>query len=213
MSSIARTVLLCVVFISFVVAMFVYSTTRTPQLSDEELRAQGVFLLPRPRDIAPFALTAPDGTVFDNASLQGKWSFIFFGFTHCPDICPTSMAVLGQVDRTLEQSQAADVEQPFHGVLISVDPERDTPAKLGAYAEAFSPRFSAATGSREALVELTQQVNVAFAKIPDGEGGYTVDHTGNIVVINPRGHYHAFIKLPHKAETIRLAYQTLAARF
>ncbi|MEQ8691836.1 MAG: SCO family protein [Pseudomonadales bacterium] len=213
MSAVAKTVALCATFITIVVVMFVYSTLRTPQLSDEELRARGVFILPRPRDLAPFELTDQQGQPFDNADLQGKWSFIFFGFTHCPDICPTSMSVLGQVERELLESGGQDPDQPFQGILISVDPERDTLDKLGPYAEAFSPRFIGATGSREALVELTTQVNVAFAKVPDGDGGYTIDHSGQLVLINPRGHFHGFIKLPHQKETIRLAYQSLAARF
>jgi protein SCO1/2 len=97
---------------------------------------------------------------------------------------------------------------------------------LGAYATAFSPRFLGVTGSREGLVELTTQLNVAFAKVPLAEAltqgapspealadAYTVDHTGNIVIINPRGHYHGFIKLPHDPETIRLTFQTLASQF
>ena len=212
MSAVAKTVGLCLTFIGIVLVMFVISTMRTPQLSDEELRNKGVFLLPRPRDIAAFELASAAGTL-SNADFQDKWSFIFFGFTHCPDICPTSMSVMGQVERNLTQSQQMDEDQPFQGILISVDPDRDTPERVDEYAKAFSPRFLSATGSREALVELTQQVNVAFAKVPDGQGGYTVDHTGHMVIINPRGHFHGFVKLPHKEETIRLAYQSLAARF
>ena len=212
MSSVAKTVTLCLTFISIVLVMFVFSTLRTPQLSDEELRNKGVFLLPRPRDLAPFELASATGS-FSNEDLTDKWSFIFFGFTHCPDICPTSMAVLGQVERNLTQNQRMDANQPFQGILVSVDPDRDTVQKVDEYAKAFSPRFLSATGEREALVELTQQVNVAFAKVPDGQGGYTVDHTGHLVIINPRGHFHGFVKLPHKEETIRLAYQSLAARF
>ena len=210
MSGIAKTVALCLVFIGIVLAAFVNSTLRTPQASEEQLREMGVFLLPRPRDLAPFELTDHNGAPFTNESLQDRWSFIFFGFTHCPDICPISMSEMGKVAVALPDEPDG---APFGGVLISVDPERDTPEKLKTYATAFSKDFIGATGSREALVELTTQVNVAFAKIPDGEGGYTMDHTGNIVIINPRGHYHGFIKLPHKAETIRLAYQTLAASF
>ncbi|MFT7650947.1 MAG: protein SCO1/2 [Limisphaerales bacterium] len=213
MSAIAKTVSLCAVFITLVVVMFVFSTLRTPQLSEEELRDKGVFVLPRPRELGPFELQDQDGAAFNVASLQGAWTFMFFGFTHCPDVCPTSMAVLGQVERALINTQAMVSDQPFRGVLVSVDPDRDSLEKIGTYARAFSPRFVGITGNREALVELTQQVNVAFAKVPDGEGAYTIDHTGHIVVINPRGHFHGFVKLPHQEETIRLAYQSLAARF
>ena len=123
------------------------------------------------------------------------------------------MAVLGQVERALTAENAMLADQPFQGILISVDPERDTLDKLGPYTQAFSPRFLGVTGEREALVELTTQVNVAFAKVPDGAGGYTIDHSGHLVIINPRGHFHGFIQLPHQQETIRLTYQSLAARF
>ena len=225
MSTIKSTVLLCFVFISIVLVMFVISVTRVPQLSVEEMRSKGVFILPRPRDIAEFELRDHTGAAFDRTNFEGRWSFVFFGFVSCPDVCPTSMAVLGAVDRQL-QSGDSELAEQFQGILVSVDPDRDTLETLGAYVTAFSPRFLGVTGSREELVELTTQVNVAFAKVPLTEAlaqgtqnpealanAYTVDHTGNIVIINPRGHYHGFIKLPHDPETIRLTFQTLAAQF
>ena len=212
MSGIAKSVSLCLVFIGLVLVAFYYSKVRTPQLSEEELASQGVFLLDTPREIAPFSLSDASGGSFDNARLLGRWNFIFFGFTNCPDICPTSMAVMGQADQVLRQT-GIEGEYPFQGILISVDPERDTLEKLQTYATAFSPRFVGATGPREALAALATQVSSAFQKVPDGEGGYTMDHTGHIVIVNPKGDYHGFIKLPHKAETIRLTYQTLAANF
>ena len=212
MTPIARTVTFSAVFIFMVLSMFVYSVLRPPQLSEEELRNQGVFLLPRPRDIAPFELTDHTGARFDNNSLKDQWTFMFFGFTHCPDVCPTTMSELGQVDTQLRQ-QGGEVADEFKGVLVTVDPERDTPETLGPYATAFSPHFLGVTGDKAALAEFGQQVNAAFAKVPTPDGAYTMDHTGNIIIINPLGHYHGFIKLPHKAETIRLAYQSLAARF
>ena len=135
------------------------------------------------------------------------------------------MSVLGKVDRQLQASDPELAEQ-FQGILVSVDPERDSIENLARYATAFSPRFLGVTGPREDLVGLTTQVNVAFAKVPLAEprtpgsasadvaaDAYTVDHTGNIVIINPRGHYHGFIKLPHDSETIRLTFQTLASQF
>ena len=225
MSTIKSTVLLCFVFISIVLVMFVISVTRVPQLSVEEMRSKGVFILPRPRDIAEFELRDHTGAAFDRTNFEGRWSFVFFGFVSCPDVCPTSMAVLGTVDRQL-QSGDSELAEQFQGILVSVDPDRDTLETLGAYVTAFSPRFLGVTGSREELVELTTQVNVAFAKVPLTEtlaqgtqnpealaNAYTVDHTGNIVIINPRGHYHGFIRLPHDPETIRLTFQTLAAQF
>ena len=225
MSTIKSTVLLCFVFIGIVLVMFVISVLRVPQLSVEEMRSKGVFLLPTPRDIAAFKLTDHMGKTFDRSSINGRWSFVFFGFVSCPDVCPTSMSVLGTVDRQLQASNPELAEQ-FQGILVSVDPERDSTENLARYATAFSPRFLGVTGPREDLVGLTTQVNVAFAKVPLTEppplesaaadvaaDAYTVDHTGNIVIINPRGHYHGFIKLPHDSETIRLTFQTLASQF
>ncbi|MEM7078840.1 MAG: SCO family protein [Pseudomonadota bacterium] len=211
MTPIARTVGLCSIFIAAVVGMFVYSVTRTPELSDAELREKGVFLLPTPRELTAFSLPAHDGGDFDLAALQGKWSFLFFGFTHCPDICPTSMSELGQVERELQQAYP-ELAERFQGVLITVDPERDTLDLVGRYAQAFSPRFVGVSSDRDSTAAFASQVNAVFAKMPDGDGGYTMDHTGNLVIINPYGHYHGFIKLPHTAETIRLAYLSLAAR-
>ena len=215
MSGIRTTVLLCAVFITIVVSMFVYSVVREPQLSDSELRERGVFLLPTPREVS-FELTNHEGETFTQSDLEGRWTFAYFGFTHCPDICPTSMAVLGQAERLLHGGpggQGTNAETAnFLGMLVTVDPDRDTAEVLGRYVTAFSPRFVGLLGERAPLAEFATQVNVAFAKLPTDDG-YTVDHTGNIVIFNPRGHYHGFIKLPHDAETVRLTYQSLASRF
>jgi len=211
MTAVARTVSLCLVFIALVLGMLVYSTLRTPQLSNEELRSRGVFVLPQPRELADFRLTDHLGQPFDQQSLQDGWTFLFFGFTHCPDVCPTTMSEMGKAHAAIRAS--VDDAENFRGVLVTVDPERDTAELLGPYVTAFSQDFVGVLGALEATSEFALQLHAAFAKVPTGEGGYTVDHTGAIVIINPRGHYHGFIKLPHKAETIRLAYQSLAARF
>lgn len=219
MQSIRSTVGLCLVFITIVLVMFVLSKFKTPELSPDEMRAQGVFILPTPRDIGPFELIDHTGAEFNRQSLEGHWSFIFFGFNNCPDVCPTSLSVLGQVENQLKR-QDPELAQNFKVRLVSVDPDADTLERLGQYVGAFSPNFLGVRGAREDLVRFTDQVNVAFAKVPlrspvagSDEQSYTVDHTGNIVIINPRGHYHGFIKLPHNSETIRLSYQTLEAQF
>lgn len=212
MTPIARTVALCLLFVAIVLGMLYHSVTREPTLSEDELRELGVFILPRPRELAPFELTTHTGQPYTVASLQGHWSFIFFGFTNCPDICPTSMAVMGIAERELAAGDAA-AETSFQGVLVTVDPERDDAATLGRYVEAFSPRLLGVRGDREATAGLATQLNVAFAQVPDAAGGYQVDHTANIVIVNPRGHYHGFIRMPHKAETLVAAYRSLAATF
>jgi protein SCO1/2 len=215
-TGVQRTVGLCLAFIAIVLGLLVYSITRTPVLSEEVLREQGVFLLPTPREIAPFELETHTGAPFSVESLVGRWTFAFFGFTNCPDVCPTTMAVMGQARRSL----AAAGEDSFQGVLVTVDPERDDAEALKAYATAFAEDFLGVRGSREAIAGFAEQVNAAFAKVPvpddaaaTAAGEYLVDHTANIVVINPRGHYHAFIKYPQQADTIAAAYRSLAANF
>lgn len=219
MTPVRITVAMCVAFIAVVVGLFVHSVTRTPTLSEEELRSLGTFILPRPREIVPFELQTGTGTSFTLANLEGRWTFAFFGFTQCPDICPTSMSVMGQAYRQLvaEDPEAAAA---FQGVLVSVDPERDDAQTLASYVSAFSEDFIGVRGELEALTEFTDQVNVAFAKMPqrDESGAvrtdtYQVDHSANIVIINPRGHYHGFIKYPQQADTIAATYRSLAANF
>ncbi len=212
MTPLRATIALCLVFVAVVVGMFVYSMTRTPALSDEQLRERGVFILPTPREIAPFQLTRHDGEPFTVADLEGQWSFLFFGFTNCPDVCPTAMSVLAQADRQLaEQDPAARAE--FQGVLVSVDPERDDQAALADYVAAFSPDFVGVRGDRAATAALATNLNVAFAQVPADDGGYLVDHTANFVIVNPRGHYHGFVKMPHQADSIVATLRTLRERW
>lgn len=212
MTPLRLTIALCLAFVAVVVGMFVYSVVRTPALTDDQLRERGVFVFPTPRKIEPFELTTHTGEPFTLKDLEGHWSFIFFGFTNCPDICPTSMSVLAQARLTLADESPELVDE-FQGMLVSVDPERDDQATLARYVEAFSPTFIGARGDRAATAELTTQLNVAFAKVPADDGGYTVDHTGNIVIVNPRGHYHGFAKLPHQADTIVETFRTLQQRW
>ena len=167
-------------------------------------------------------LLRDDGAAFGLDDLKGRWTFAFFGFTSCPDICPTSMATLGQADRLLREQglgQGGD-QAPFQGVLVSVDPERDNLELLGRYVRAFSPGFVGVTGAHGQLAEFAGQLSATFMKVPefDEDGNpkpdeYQVDHTANIVIINPYGHYHGFIKYPQQAATIAAAYQALAANF
>ncbi len=212
MTPVRITVALCLAFVAVVLGMLMYSVLRTPVLSDEQLREEGVFILPKPREIADIHLTTHRGEPFTVEDLEGHWSFIFFGFTNCPDICPTSMSVLAQAERQLMEEDP-EAAADFQGILVTVDPERDDLETLGRYVEAFSPRFIGVRGERDDIAAFATQVNVAFARMPGDADDYQVDHTANIVIVNPRGHYHGFAKMPHQADSIVAAYRSLAARF
>ena len=210
--SIRATVLMCLALISIVVVLFVLKVLRTSSLDETALRELGVILLPTPRELIVDGLTTDSGQGFTTQNLTGAWTLLFFGFTNCPDVCPTTMAELGVAKRELVQ-KIPEVAQQMRVVLVTVDPDRDDPETLGRYVKAFSPDFVGVNGTRESIAKFATQVNVAFGKVPDGEGGYTVDHSGNIVIINPRGHYAGFIKLPHKASTIRDAMISMVERY
>jgi protein SCO1 len=211
--SVRTTVLLCVAFVAIVLGAFLYSVLREPLLDDATLREQGTFILPTPRDIAPFALVDTRGEAFDNSRLLGHWSLLFFGYTSCPDICPVTLSVLAQMEKKLADGKDRDLLDQLEVYLISIDPERDSADALGKYLGAFSPRFTGVTGSRDAIAALATQLNVAFMKVPADNGSYVIDHTGNVVVVNPKGHYHAFIKLPRDPDHVLLAYRSMARKF
>jgi protein SCO1 len=216
-SGIRNTVLACVVAVLVVLGLTVYLTVRETTLSAQQLRELGVYELPAPRELAPFELTDQHGQPFTKADLDGRWSFVFFGFTHCPDICPVTMSALSRVEQQLQRAGLDALHDAFNGVMVTVDPERDDAETLGRYVGAFSSRFTGVVGTRAELAAFARQLNAAFAKVPGPDpseaGTYTVDHTTNVVIINPRGDYHGFISPPHDSEAIERAYLSLARRF
>ncbi len=208
-----NTLIGCALFMALVLGLFVHSIVRSPGLSDDQLREDyGTVVLPQPRAPSAFSLIRHDGETFTEADLRGRWTFAYFGFTHCPDICPVTLAVLAEARRQLAE---ANGREPFDVVLFTVDPERDTPEVLANFVRYFDSDFAGATGEQVQIASLAREVSVAFAKVPsaDDPDGYVVDHTGNIVIFNPRGHYHGYIRLPHTPERVLTAYRTLADRF
>lgn len=211
--AVRNSVLLSLTFAALVLGAYVANVLREPLLDADALREQGVFVLPEPRAIAPAGLTDHTGAPFDAGDLAGRWTFAFFGFTSCPDVCPVALAALAQVERSLAESGDSALHDAFAGVLVSVDPERDTPEAIAKYVGAFSPRFVGVTGDPAALAEFGRQVNAAFMKVPGQGADYLIDHTANIVVIDPSGRYHAFIRLPHEPAKILMAYRSIAAAY
>lgn len=152
-----------------------------------------------PRDIENFTLADHTGKTFDNRSLKNHWSFVFFGYTHCPDVCPTTLSVLNGVAHKLGKPDA-DVQFVF----ISVDPERDTPEKLGQFVSYFNGAFVGVTGTPEALDALTRQLGVVFERVADnsGSGKYVLDHSASVLLFDPAGRFHAVFTPPLSATDI-----------
>lgn len=137
----------------------------------------------------PFTLVDPTGRTVTEFDLKGRYSLVFFGFTHCPDICPLTLQLLTQALE--EAGPAGNAVQP---VFISLDPERDTPAAMGAYMASFHPRFMALTGTPEQVKVAAQAYRVYYAKAPIKDAGketgdYTVTHSGYIFLMDRNGKY------------------------
>ncbi|TDK28456.1 SCO family protein [Luteimonas aestuarii] len=147
---------------------------------------QVVKLFPQPRQIPPFSLQQSDGTQLVPGELNGHWTVVFIGFTFCPDVCPTTLAQLAQAQREWE----AFPESIRPRVLfVSVDPERDTPDRIGEYAHAFHRDTLAATGDIPSLETFARSLSLVFAKVPlgDGPNQYTIDHSASLAVLDPQG--------------------------
>ena len=138
--------------------------------------------LPQPRVLPEFNLVDTQGKATSPATLRGHPTLVFFGFTHCPDVCPTTLALLANV-----QKQAAVQAPAVAGVkvaLISVDPERDTPEQLGSYIASFRGDFIGLTGDASEIVKATRAFGVAAARVDLGGGNYTMDHSAAVFALD-----------------------------
>ena len=165
-------------------------------------------LLPAPRALPDFALLDQDGQPFSRQRLQGHWSFLFFGFTSCPAICPTTLGVLAQARHQLETLPAAQRPQV---VLVSVDPEHDTPAQLKSYLHGFHDEFLGLTGNAAELQRLSRALPVSITMRQLEGGAYTVDHTTAIFLVDPRGAWRAVFSTPHSPGAIADDYRRILA--
>lgn len=155
-------------------------------------------LLPEPLPLPEFSLSDQDGELFTRDSLRGQTSLLFFGFTHCPDICP---ATLQQLSLARKQIAEASPGNPLPAiVLISVDPERDTPGKLDKYVSAFGEDVTGVTGTRESLLPLTSALGIFFERQPLDGGDYTVSHSTAVLVVDGDANFRALFSAPHKTE-------------
>ena len=154
-------------------------------------------LWPDPKALTPFTAVDHGNNPFTLTDLHGKWSFLFFGFTHCPDICPVTLAAMDKVHKQLEQTQNVQT------VFVSVDPERDTPARLDKYVTSFNPEFIGLGGSVEQIASLTGQIGLPyFLDKAKRQENYLVDHGTSLFLIDPQGRLVAIFSTPHESRSI-----------
>lgn len=167
--------------------------------------------LDKPRSVSEFHLEGTNQASFNNASLLHHWTMVFFGFTSCSSICPTTMAELSKMERLLEDQGVTPLPQV---ALISLDSEHDSLERLKQYVTAFNPHFIAARGANDdAIKTLTQEIGIAVTKVPSptNQQQYTIDHTGTIMLFNPEGKLCAFFTMPHESKQLAEDYRLVIA--
>ncbi|CAI3790972.1 hypothetical protein GLGCALEP_00106 [Pseudomonas sp. MM221] len=188
-----KTVFILVALVALILGLTVNKVLNgRDQPNPTELIDAGIILLPQSRAVADVTMTNQDGQPVQLDDLKGKWSLLFFGYTYCPDICPTTLAQLRQVKSELPK-EAVDRLQV---VLVSVDPNRDTPNQLKQYLGYFDKDFVGVAGSIEDTQKLANALSIPFIPADTSKPGYTVDHSGNLAVVGPDGRQRGFIRAP-----------------
>lgn len=167
-------------------------------------------VLPNARPLVQFNLTDHNNNAFSPAQLRGQWSFLFFGFTNCPDVCPTTLKVMQSMWKTLP-TKSGDKGHPKL-YFISVDPERDNNETLKQYAQYFNSEFIGVSGKFNELDKLTNQIGILYGfDEKDGENDkeYIVNHSAQLILVDPKGRMRAVISPPHIAKTIAANFQTI----
>jgi protein SCO1/2 len=146
-------------------------------------------ILPQPRALPALTLVRHDGRTLDRGFFTGHWTLVFFGFTRCPDVCPTTLSMLAQAKRALAD---LPVDRQPQVLFVSVDPERDDAKQLAAYVTFFDPAFVGATGSAAQVAAAAGAFSVPYAKVSTPDGGYTLDHGSGLFLVGPAATLDAF---------------------
>jgi protein SCO1 len=144
----------------------------------------------------PFRLINQDGQTVTDQDYKGRPFLVFFGFTHCPEICPTTLFEVSEIIRKL----GADGDR-LRAIFITIDPERDTPAALKEYLSSFDRRLSALTGDADAIAAVAKSYRAFYRKVPLEQGGYTMDHTAIVYLMDKQGRFVAPFSLKRTTET------------
>ncbi|WP_305806040.1 SCO family protein [Stenotrophomonas sp. YIM B06876] len=176
--------------------------------------ADTIIFYPQPRTLPDFSLSQSDGTRLIPGELKGHWTLVFFGFTSCPDVCPTTLAELAQAQKQWEPLPESIRPRV---VFVSVDPERDTPARLGEYAHAFHKDTLAATADVPSLERFATALGFVFQKVPgthfaENPDDYTLDHSSSIAVLDPDGKLAGLIRPPFNPQAIAADLQSLTEK-
>lgn len=194
MSRTQKTVIVLAAFVALVLGLTVNKVLNSKGDGTDKVAMldAGIVLLPQSRILPGLALTDQNGQPVQLDQLKDKWSLLFFGYTFCPDICPATLAQLRQLQGMLP----AEAKDKLRVVLVTVDPHRDTPEQLKKYLGFFDAGFQGLTGAQADIQKLASAVSIPFIPADTSKENYTVDHSGNLVIIGPDGSQRGFIRAP-----------------
>lgn len=201
--------LICAVILVAIVTFVLHAKHQKNTKIEEvaaNLKIDGT-VLPTPRVIHDFHMTDNHGQSFSNTNLKHHWTMMFFGFTNCGYVCPTTLAALEKMMVTLK----TDLPEPLRPmiVMVSVDPERDTVARINDYVKSFDPQFMGIRGTLAETNALANQMSVVFSKVTMPNGQYMMNHSAEIMLLDPNGNLRAFFSYPHEAMQMRHDYKAI----
>ncbi len=203
--SVGTTAFLLAAGAALVAGLFAWRLTLPAQVHADELEQLGLYVFPAARTLPPFSLTGTDRSPVVNADLQGRWTVVFFGFTHCPDVCPTTLAEIAASWRALPEPE----QQRLQVWMASVDPARDLPEHLRNYLDYFDPRVRGLTGTVPEMAAFARLFNAIFARVPGDGENYQVDHSAHLALVNPAGDFAAILRPPVGRENLQRALKLL----
>ena len=185
---------------------------RSEPVTNSELESLGVVILPEPISMEDLQLVGENGELFDGSQLKGKWTFGFFGYTHCPDICPVT---LGQMKTVFDQFKEQNDNQTLQNtqrMFVSIDAKRDHHEAVKSYTDNIDPDMIGVTGAPAEVKRLADRVFVGYKQLGDlnKESDYLVEHQGNIVIFDRDGNCFGFIKSPFEEHLLARIFSSMA---
>lgn len=210
--TIKKNIFFIAVFIASVLALFINKLTTPRVLSTNELIVNGLFLFEEPKEISDFSFYSANGVEFTKDNLKGKWTLMYFGFTRCPDECPTTMYQIKKLVNILREKDFPLDDKQW--VLVSIDPERDTPEEIDKYAKGFDEDFMGVSNIRPMLLSLATQLSVNNV-MPSEESmdhSHLDNHVNNIILLNPNGDFAGVFRPPFDISRLSLTYQSVTSK-
>ena len=207
--TVRKNIIIIIIFIATLLALFINKLTTPRILSTNELLINGLFLFEEPKPISDFTFFSENNIEFKKSDLLGKWTLMYFGFTKCPDECPTTMYQISKLIKVLDEKDFPLENKQW--VLVSIDPERDSPADINKYANGFDKRFIGVVNNRAMLINVATQlsVNNVMPNEDNTDHSHLDNHVNNIILMNPNGDFAGVFRPPFDISRLSLTYQSV----